>query len=252
MTGRKSLQMLSNQTLFTSSFAQYSQVKQTSRIVKGTQDANRIETVGNRIKTAAENYYRSIGRLNDLNGYEWEFILIEDKNINAWCMPGGKVAFFTGILPVAQNDAGIATVMGHEVAHALAGHGNERMSQMLMVQGIAITANVSISNEQWRNTFNQLYPIGAGLTVLSYSRRQELDADQMGLYLMAKAGYDPREAPRLWERMKQATAGLPTPPTFLSTHPNPDQRISDMNKNMSRALEYYQQAIKASSNQSKG
>jgi predicted Zn-dependent protease len=240
LTGRKSFQGLAdNSQLMTMAFQQYEQVKKTSKIVSGTKDSEMIKRVGERIKTVAENYYKSIGQQGILNGFNWEFNLIEDKNMNAWCMPGGKVAFFTGILPVCKDETGVATVMGHEVAHALAGHGAERMSQQAGAQLIGAVAGGALGNSSYRGAFEQLYPLGASMTILSYSRKQELDADEMGLYLMAKAGYDPTQAPQLWVRMKGATSDEQRPPDFLSTHPNPENRIADLQNNMQKALEFY-------------
>ncbi|MCB9201735.1 MAG: M48 family metallopeptidase [Flavobacteriales bacterium] len=245
MTGRKSFQGLAdNSQLMTASFQQYQQVKQESKIITGTPEAEMIKRVGNRIKTVAEAYYKSIGQEAVLNGFEWEFILIDDsKTVNAWCMPGGKVAFFTGILPICKDETGIATVMGHEVAHALAGHGAERMSQSAGAQLLGDVIGGSISNSNTKSLFEQFYPMGASLTILSYSRKQELDADLMGLYLMAMAGYNPEKAPELWERMKAQEGNDQRPPDFLSTHPNPDTRILDMQKNMAKARQYYNQSI---------
>lgn len=240
LTGRKSFQGLAdNSQLMTLAFQQYEQVKKTSKIVSGTKDSEMIKRVGDRIKTVAENYYKSIGQQGVLNGFNWEFNLIEDKNMNAWCMPGGKVAFFTGILPVCKDETGVATVMGHEIAHALAGHGAERMSQQAGAQLLGAVAGGALGNSSYRGVFEQLYPIGASMTILSYSRKQELDADEMGLYLMAKAGYDPTQAPQLWVRMKAATSNEQRPPDFLSTHPNPENRIADLQNNMQKALEFY-------------
>jgi len=240
MTGRSSFQGLAdNSQLIASAFQQYQEVKQKSKIISGTKDAEMIKRVGNRIKTVAEQYYASIGKSDLLNGFQWEYSLIDDKSMNAWCMPGGKVAFFTGILPVCKDETGVATVMGHEVAHALAGHGAERASQGQGAQILGSIIGGSISSQSGQNLFNQLYPMGASLTILSYSRKQELEADQMGLYLMAMAGFNPERAPDLWVRMKEATSGEERPADFLSTHPNPDTRISDMQKNMPKALEYF-------------
>lgn len=240
LTGRKSFQgFADNSQLMTMAFQQYEQVKKTSKIVNGTKDSEMIKRVGERIKTVAENYYKSIGQQGVLNGFNWEFNLIEDKTMNAWCMPGGKVAFFTGILPVCKDETGVATVMGHEIAHALAGHGAERMSQQAGAQLLGAVAGGALANSSYRGAFEQLYPIGAQMTILSYSRKQELDADEMGLYLMAKAGYNPTQAPQLWVRMKAATGSEQRPPEFLSTHPNPENRIVDLQNNMQKALDFY-------------
>lgn len=239
LTGRQSLSLVSNAQLFPQAFAQYDQVLQESQIDKTSADAKMINNVGQRIKYAAEKFYSQIGQGSALQGYEWEFSLIKNDALNAWCMPGGKVAFYSGILPVCKNETGVAVVMGHEVAHALAGHSAEQVSNAMVAQGIMVGGNVAISNEQWRNTFNQLYPIGAQLGMLKYGRSMELDADEAGLYLMAMAGYNPQEATAFWERMQQASAGQQAPPEFLSTHPNPGNRIAQIQAIMPKAMEYY-------------
>lgn len=239
LTGRQSLSLVSNAQLFPQAFAQYDQVLQESQIDKTSADAKMINNVGQRIKYAAEKFYSQIGQGSALQGYEWEFSLIKNDALNAWCMPGGKVAFYSGILPVCKNENGVAVVMGHEVAHALAGHSAEQVSNAMVAQGIMVGGNVAISNEQWRNTFNQLYPIGAQLGMLKYGRSMELDADEAGLYLMAMAGYNPQEATAFWERMQQASAGQQAPPEFLSTHPNPGNRIAQIQAIMPKAMEYY-------------
>lgn len=239
LTGRKSLSFVSNSQILPSSFQQYSQVLTSSKIIKGTKDAKEVSEVGNRIKAAAEAYYASIGKSSALEGYEWQFVLIEDpKNINAWCMPGGKVAVYSGILPVCKDDTGLAVVLGHEIAHALAGHGAEKISQTYVSQlGGQLLGGVT-NNQLLNGVIGELYPVASGVTLLKYGRKQESDADEMGLYIMAMAGYDPRQAPIFWERMVEATGGSSTP-EFLSTHPDPKNRIEDLNRIMPKALEYY-------------
>jgi predicted Zn-dependent protease len=238
LTGRSSFQMANNGELAASSLQQYRQVLSSSKVIKGTAEATRVSTVGARIKAAAEAYYRSIGREEALAGYQWEFNLIESNQLNAWCMPGGKVAFYSGIMPVCATDNGVAVVMGHEVAHALAGHGNERVSSQMMAQTLGQLGGSLIKNQSMGAAFQKLYPVGAQLGMLSYGRNQELEADEMGLYLMAMAGYNPNEAPVFWQRM-QANASGQRQPEFLSTHPNPENRIEQLNHFMPKALSYY-------------
>lgn len=238
LTGRQSLALVSNAQLFPQAFAQYNQVLGESEVDKTSADAKMINNVGQRIKYAAEKFYAEIGQGSALQGYEWEFTLIKNDAVNAWCMPGGKVAFYSGILPVCKNETGVAVVMGHEVAHALAGHSAEQVSNAMVAQGIMLGGNVAISNDEWRNVFNQLYPVGAQLGMLSYGRNMELDADEAGLYLMAMAGYNPQEAIPFWQRMQQASGGQ-APPEFLSTHPSPGNRIAQINSIMPKAMEYY-------------
>lgn len=239
LTGRQSLALVSNAELFPQAFAQYNQVKAESQVDKTSADAKMVNDVGQRIKYAAERFYTEIGQANALQGYQWEFTLIKDKQLNAWCMPGGKVAFYTGILPVCKDATGVAVVMGHEVAHALAGHSAEQVSNGMLAQGVMLGGNVAISNDQWRNVFNNLYPVGAQLGMLKYGRSMELDADEAGLYLMAMAGYNPQEAISFWQRMNHAASGQQSPPEFLSTHPSPGNRIAQIQAIMPQAMKYY-------------
>ena len=238
MTGRTSLRIANESELATTAVTQYKSTLAKSKVITNTVDAQRVKLVGEKIKKAAENYYKNLGKQDALVGYNWEFNLIESNQVNAWCMPGGKVAFYTGIMPVCKDETGVAVVMGHEVAHALAGHGNERVSQAMLAQGIGVVIGGAIKNSAVANVFNQLYPMGAQVGILAYGRKQELEADQMGLYLMAMAGYDPREAISFWHRMEALSNGN-RGSDFLSTHPNPESRRADMNKHMVKALDYY-------------
>jgi len=230
-TGNKTMAFVSNNQLFPQSFAQYNQVKGESKVVTGTQDSEMIERVGQRIAVAAERWLNANGHQGYLNDYKWEYSLIESDQVNAWCMPGGKIAFYTGILPVAANETGIATIMGHEVAHALANHGQQRMSAAYLQQGLALAGNIALANDQRAlNIFNQSYGIASQVGgMLPFSRSHETQADEIGIRLMALAGYNPEEAPRLWERMK-AKSGGQAPPEFMSTHPSSDTRISNLNR----------------------
>lgn len=239
LTGRQSLALVSNAQLFPQAFAQYDQVLDESQVDKTSADAKMIKNVGQRIKYAAEKFYAEQGLSQSLQGYEWEFNLIKNNQLNAWCMPGGKVAFYSGILPVCKGETGVAVVMGHEVSHALAGHSAEQVSNAMLAQGIAVSADAAITNTQWNNIFNQLYPVGAQLGMLKYGRSMELDADEAGLYLMAMAGYNPQEATAFWERMNQASGGQQGQPEFLSTHPNPGNRIAQIQAIMPKAMQYY-------------
>lgn len=242
VTGRKSFQIANDQEIAAMALQEYKSTLSKSKVITGSADAIKVKNVGARIKNAAYNYYRSIGRESDLDNYKWEFNLIEDKQLNAWCMPGGKVAFYTGILPVCKDETGIAVVMGHEISHALAGHGNERISQAMIAEGLGAVSGGLIKNEKMEQVFRAAYPIGAQATLMSYGRRQELEADQMGLYLMAMAGYNPKEAKPFWERMDAQSAQGQRPPEFLSTHPSPEHRRADLDMHMAKALEYYQKA----------
>jgi len=241
MTGRQSFQIGSlNSQIQTSSLQQYQQTLKESKVVTGSQ-AQMVKNVGQKIKSAAERYYASIGRGADLANYQWEFNLLQDSQINAWCMPGGKVAVYTGILPITKDQTGLAVVMGHEVSHALAGHGNERISQSMVAQYGGAILGSSISNAQWASVFQKVYPIGSQVALLKYGRTQESEADEMGLNLMAMAGYDPRQAIPFWSRMEASSSGA-RQPEFLSTHPSPGTRIADIQKDLPKALEYYRAA----------
>ncbi|MCD2259346.1 M48 family metallopeptidase [Psychroserpens luteolus] len=227
-TGKKTLALVPNSQLFPTAFAQYNQFLTENNVVTGTADADMIKRVGQRIAVAAERWLNANGHQGYLDDYKWEYNLVNDKTVNAWCMPGGKIVFYTGILPIAQNETGIAAIMGHEVAHALANHGQQRMSAGMLQQLGAVAGNVAIKDEQTRNIFNQAYGVGSTVGVmLPFSRSHETQSDEIGLYLMAIAGYNPEEAAELWKRMK-ANSGGQAPPEFLSTHPSNDTRISNL------------------------
>ena len=241
ITGRKSVQIVGNDQLSAMGVQEYQKALSKAKVITNTTDATRVKNVGIRIKNAATNYYKSIGREADLQGYNWEFNLLEDKQLNAWCMPGGKVAFYTGIMPICKDDNGVAVVMGHEVSHALAGHGNERISQAMLAQYGGSLLGGTMSNSQWSGVFEKVYPIGAQVGLLAYGRKQESEADEMGLQIMAMAGYDPRTAVSFWQRMEASSTGT-RQPEFLSTHPSPANRIADLNADMPKALQYYKAA----------
>ena len=213
-TGKKTLALVPNSQLFPTAFAQYDQFLTENKVVTGTADAEMIKRVGQRIAVAAERWLNANGYQGYLEDYQWEYNLVNDKTVNAWCMPGGKIVFYTGILPIAQNETGIAAIMGHEVAHALANHGQQRMSAGMLQQLGAVAGNVAIQDEQTRNIFNQAYGVGSTVGVmLPFSRSHETQSDEIGLYLMAIAGYNPDEAAELWKRMK-ANSGGQAPPEF--------------------------------------
>ena len=242
ITGRSSLHLANDQQIDAMALQQYQQTLQTGNVINGTAASNEVKTVGNRIKNAAIQYYTSIGRQADIANYQWEFNLLQDPQLNAWCMPGGKVAVYSGILPVTKNATGLAVVLGHEISHALAGHGNERISQAMIAQYGGAILGSTISNQQVAAIFSKAYPIGAQVGLLAYGRKQELEADEMGLYLMAMAGYNPQEAPIFWQRMESAAGNGQRPPEFLSTHPAPENRRADLLNDMPKALQYYRAA----------
>ncbi|MCC5916091.1 MAG: M48 family metallopeptidase [Cryomorphaceae bacterium] len=242
LSGRRQVRLVPNSELNTMSFSAYQSIKDTANIITGTPDAQMVERCGKRIQKSVEDYFAELNQSSKLEGFEWEFILIDDPTVNAWCMPGGKVAFYTGILPYTQDETGLAVVMGHEIAHAVAQHGNERMSQGLLTQFGAAALGVALRDkrEETQALFMGAYGMGAQVgAILPFSRKHESEADELGLYFMAMAGYNPQEAPKFWTRMSQASGGM-QPPEFVSTHPSNERRISDLEKNMPRAMKYYE------------
>jgi len=227
-TGKQVLNFYPNSQLFPSAFAQYDEFLNEHKVVENTAEAKMITKVGQRISSAAERWLSANGYPGYLKDYKWEYNLGKDETVNAWCMPGGKIVFYTGIMPICQNETGVAVVMGHEVAHALADHGAQRMSAGTLQQLGAVAGNVAIQDPQKRNIFNQAYGVGSTVGVmLPFSRSHETEADRIGLQIMAIAGYDPSEAAELWKRMK-AESGGQAPPEFLSTHPSNDTRIQNL------------------------
>jgi predicted Zn-dependent protease len=227
-TGQSTLNFYPNSQVFPMAFAQYDEFLNENNVVTGTSDAQMITNVGQRIASAAERWLDANGYPGYLKDYKWEYNLVKDETVNAWCMPGGKIVFYTGILPITQNETGVAVVMGHEVAHALADHGAQRMSAGMLQQIGAVAGNIAIQDPEKRNMFNQAYGLGSTVGVmLPFSRGHETEADRIGLQIMAIAGYNPDEAAKLWQRMK-AHSGGEAPPEFLSTHPSNDTRISNL------------------------
>ncbi len=227
-TGKKVLNFYGNSQIFPTAFAQYDQFLGENNVVENTAEAKMITKVGQRISSAAERWLSANGYQGYLKDYKWEYHLVKDETVNAWCMPGGKIVFYTGILPICDGETGVAVVMGHEVAHALADHGAQRMSAGTLQQLGAVAGNVAIQDEQKRNLFNQAYGVGSTVGVmLPFGRSHETEADRIGLQIMAIAGYNPDEAAELWKRMK-ANSGGQAPPEFLSTHPSNDTRIKNL------------------------
>ena len=241
VTGRKSLNILPDSELLTMSLEQYKDVLKKSKLSNDSGKVQMVKRVGERIARATEDFFREKGMASEIKSYKWEFNLIEDdKTVNAWCMPGGKVAVYTGILPVTQDETGLAVVMGHEIAHAIAKHGNERMSQGLVAQGVTTGLSAALSTHPGPTSqiFMAAFGVGAQYGVLlPYSRLHESEADHIGLILMAKAGYDPRQAIPFWQRMNKQ--GGERPPEFLSTHPAPDTRVKQIQSQIPEAMRYY-------------
>lgn len=241
ITGRKQLAVVPNSQIIPMSFDNYTQVLKESKLSTNAEQTASIKRVGAKIKGAVEKYMADNNLSSSLDGYNWEFNLIESEQVNAWCMPGGKVAFYTGILPICKDETGIAVVMGHEVAHAIASHGRERMSQGLVQQlgGIALSEAIKTKPQETQALFHTAYAVGSQYgALLPYSRLHETEADKLGLIFMAMAGYNPEEAPKLWERMK-ALSGGQSVPQFMSTHPSNDTRIKELTQYMPEALIYY-------------
>jgi len=242
VTGRKQLSLFPESTLETEAVSQYRQFLSENKVVSTTnnKDAEMVKRVGTRLAAAITQFYKTQSNPVDLSGYKWEFNLVDNAQVNAWCMPGGKVVVYTGLLPVTQNEAALAVVMGHEITHALAQHGNERMSQVAVAQGLQVAGNVFTSgNARANSLFNNVFAPGAQVGVLlPNSRKQELEADRYGLIFTAMAGYNPNEAVAFWQRMAAASNGQ-KPPEFLSTHPSDENRISQIKKYLPEALKYY-------------
>jgi metalloendopeptidase OMA1, mitochondrial len=234
VTGRKSFNLIPESEEVALGLDSYKQVLSESELVTSGQDLEMVRRVGGRIAAVSHR-----------PDYQWEFNLIkDDKTVNAFCLPGGKVAVYSGILPVAGGEAGLATVLAHEIAHAIARHGGERMTDQLAFQigGMGLDALLQEKSAATRNVVLAAYGIGGEVGVLlPFSRSQESEADRIGLVYMAKAGYDPREAVRFWERMEKKAGGS-APPEWLSTHPSGETRVSQIEKWMPEAMGYYKPA----------
>jgi len=234
------MKLLPESMLVDMSLTNYNAFKKANKVVSGTDQANMVKRVGERTSRAVDSYLRKNGQYNRVKDYKWEFNLTKQDVANAWCMPGGKVMFYTGILPITLDETGLAVVMGHEIAHAVARHGNERMSQGLLATAGAITLAVAVRDkpQETQLLFMSAYGIGATVGVmLPFSRKHESEADRMGLIFMALAGYDPGEAVKFWQRMEANSKGAP--PEFLSTHPGHQTRIQNIKRWLPEARKYY-------------
>jgi predicted Zn-dependent protease len=244
VTGRNQLSLVNESELQLMAVSQYKTFLTENKVLSsGNRDAAMVDRVGARISNAITRYYDEQGKGAILEGYNWEFNTVDSKEANAWCMPGGKVVVYTGLLPITQTETGLAIVVGHEIAHAIAKHGSERMSQAMMQQlgGMALQVAVSQKPQETQNLFLQSYAIGSQMgAMLPWSRQQETEADQYGLIFAAMAGYNPQEAIPFWERM--SNAGGASPPEFLSTHPSDATRIRKLKQFMPEAMKYYNQA----------
>lgn len=242
ITGRSQLSLVSESDLQSMALVQYKTFLTTNKVVSsGTNDAEMVRRVGSRVANAVNQYYAQKGVANPAANYSWEFNLVDNKEVNAWCMPGGKVVVYTGILPVTRTETALAIVLGHEITHALFGHGKERMSQQLAAEGLGALGGVALSgNAKAANIFNNVYGVGAEYgALLPNSRKQELEADHYGLIFAAEAGYNPQEAVDFWTRMADLSANSSKPPAFLSDHPSDADRIQKIKEVMPEALTYY-------------
>ncbi len=229
ITDRKRVNLVSDEEILPSSFAQYESFLKENKISTDARRTQEIKEIGNNISQAVDGFMRANGMVKEADSYKWEFNLVQDDQMNAWCLPGGKVVFYTGILPICENKDGIAAVMGHEIAHAFAKHGQERMTSSYGQQlgGMAVAIGTSGQSYETQALWNGIYGMGTGVGMLAYSRAHETEADKLGMVFMIMAGYDPEESIQVWKRMKEQ-ANNSSHPEFLSTHPSNDTRIQNL------------------------
>lgn len=241
ITGRRQLSLVSQPELIGMAAQNYQEFIGASTISSDTGARDMVSEVGGRVATATSEFMLEHGMEYELSQYDWEFTLIEDEAVNAFCMPGGKIVVYTGLLPVARTKTGLSVVVAHEVAHAIANHGGERMSQLLLAElgGLALSKAVEQKPDQTRDLAMLAYGIGSQVAVLlPYSRQHESEADRIGLTLMARAGYDPRQALDFWQRMSEQSEGQP--PEILSTHPSHSTRIGDIRQHLPEAVAIFE------------
>lgn len=241
LTGRSQLNLIPASEINAMSFQQYDEFLKQNKVSTNTEQTNLVKKVGLNVQKAVETYFAQNNLSNELAGYKWEFNLVESNDVNAWCMPGGKVVVYSGILPITQDETGLAVVMGHEIAHAIAEHGNERMSQGLLQQLGGVALSVAVRNEPaaTQSLFMTAYGLGSTIgVILPFSRTHESEADRLGLVFMSMAGYNPNAAVYFWQRMSEKKGGQ-APPEFLSTHPSDETRIANIKKHLPEAMKYY-------------
>jgi predicted Zn-dependent protease len=259
LSNRNQILLVSDSEMNAMAFTSYKQFLDTSKVVPAnSQQAAMVKRVGDRVAKAAEAYFKSVGRPDYLDGYQWQTELVQSNQVNAWCMPGGKMVVYTGILPITQSETGLAVVMGHEVSHAIAKHGAERMSQGMVAQGLLVAGQVGLgvamkdkpnaTQNLWNTVFGVAAPLGAQLGMMAHGRYQESEADHLGLIFMSMAGYNPNEAVDFWGRMAAKSGGGGKQPVWLSTHPSDGQRISDIKSRMGEAMKYYNASAKSGGN----
>lgn len=240
LTGRTQLNLIPDSEMLAMSYQEYGNFLKSNKLSADKQKTDQVRHVGLRIQQAVEKYMADNGMAGRMAGYKWEFNLVESPEVNAWCMPGGKVVVYSGLLPVTKDETGLAVVMGHEIAHAIAEHGNERMSQQMLAQygSVALDAALATKTQETRDLWMSAYGVGAQYgALLPFSRSQEREADHLGLIFMAMAGYDPSAAAPFWERM--SAGGGEKPPEFMSTHPSDESRIQELRENLPEAMKYY-------------
>jgi predicted Zn-dependent protease len=245
LTGRKQFSIIPASQIMALGTDSYSQILKENKISSNAQYVNTVRSVGHNLSGAVERYFASKNMSDQLKGYAWEYNVLQSKEVNAFCLPGGKIAFYEGIMPVCIDETGVAVVMSHEVSHAIANHGSERMSEQMAVQlgGMALETALQQKPETTRAIAMAAFGVGTSVGVLlPFSRTQESEADELGLYFMAMAGYDPSKAIDFWQRMMDQSKGAP--PEFLSTHPSDQTRINDLKKHMSKAMQYYNNSQK--------
>ncbi len=253
VTGRKQLTIIPNNELMAMSFQQYDDFLKENPPSKDATQTQVVKNVGNKIKNSVVRYMADNNLSDMLDGYSWEFNYVDSDQVNAWCMPGGKVVVYSGIIPITQNETGLAVVMGHEIAHAIADHGNERMSQELIrtAGGVGLMVALNEQPQETQAMWMTVYGIGTEVAaMLPYSRLHESEADRMGLIFMAMAGYNPQEAPLFWQRMSMQ--GGAKPPEFLSTHPSDETRVNNLNSWMPEAMKYYNKNTNSNTKQNSG
>ena len=240
LTGRRQLSLVPESDVIALSLTEYDKFIKSNKLSTDKNKAAMVKRVGERISKAVDAYMASAGLSQNLEGYKWEFNLVEDPTVNAWCMSGGKVVVYTGLLPLTVTESGLATVLGHEISHAVARHGSERMSDQMLLQlgSNALSTAMAQKPEQTRNIVMTAFGVGSQVgMILPFSRQNEYEADYMGMIFMAMAGYDPNESIPFWERM--AKQGGQKPPEFLSTHPVDANRIARLREKMPDAMAYY-------------
>lgn len=226
ITGRQRINLYGDKQVLPSSFSQYKNFLDKNKLSTNEEQTAKIKEIGAKISKSVDKFMRANGMTAEADAYKWEFNLVEDKTINAWCLPGGKVVFYTGILPICANDDGIAAVMGHEIAHAFAKHGQERMTTGTFQQlgGVAVALATNQKDPKTQEIWSLAYGLGSTVGVLAFSRTHETEADKLGLVFMLMAGYDGAEAAELWVRMSKNGKASNTP-KFLRTHPTNEDRI---------------------------